>query len=406
MTYRYPSESISICESFSLSKAHTKPLTKLTAPSVVQLVETIHRQIAPVKEICASSEEISRLFSVRYTEYRTIVSALDRCFIAGDYIVYDDRLLEESISAARAIIINAKQKLLKDNYQPYVHGQLKKRENLNVNILAGRYLYTHNHFSNNYFHWHIQTIGGIWLAKKELAEQHRILFPNNLAKWQLDSLQLYGVRDEEVLWYDPEENVLVDEIIYPSMSWLYNHGGVYGMPVDFLKSFRTKSIACSANEGDGQYPQERLYLSRFRQRRNLVNEEEVCQALKALDFKIIQPETLNFYQQVELFSKAKVVVSAPGAALTNLLYMKEGGCVIELMSNDFFAANPRLMTKWSEFARALDLHSFVYVDGSRSSEKFNSIGAGGVRSIDSWRVDIDSLVKFVSRVAKQNCCGL
>ena len=43
---------------------------------------------------------------------------------------------------------------------------------------------------------------------------------------------------------------------------------------------------------------------------------------------------MNIGQQVELFSKAKVVVSATGAALANLMFAQEGTHVLEISTQE------------------------------------------------------------------------
>ncbi|MDF0729868.1 glycosyltransferase family 61 protein [Pseudomonas entomophila] len=65
-----------------------------------------------------------------------------------------------------------------------------------------------------------------------------------------------------------------------------------------------------------------LYIRRNSGYRNVVNAQEVEDALVRLGFEVIEPEKLSFAQQVHTFSAAKVVVGATGAAFANLIFCK------------------------------------------------------------------------------------
>lgn len=66
--------------------------------------------------------------------------------------------------------------------------------------------------------------------------------------------------------------------------------------------------------------------------RIIINEDEVINYLLTLGFQIVDSEMLSFKDQINLFSKAKVVISAHGAGLSNLVWCHLGTKVLELMS--------------------------------------------------------------------------
>lgn len=85
----------------------------------------------------------------------------------------------------------------------------------------------------------------------------------------------------------------------------------------------------------------RLYVSRGEEpRRRLLNEDVVLGLLGDLGFTVVRADTVGFREQVELFSRADVVVGNMGAALTNLVFSPEGVRVValatEAMSHDYF----------------------------------------------------------------------
>ena len=76
---------------------------------------------------------------------------------------------------------------------------------------------------------------------------------------------------------------------------------------------------------------EKIYISRrHAAKRRIVNEDEVNEVLSAFGFQTIYAEELSFAQQVQICSRARCIVSNHGAGLTNMLFMPQGGSVLEL----------------------------------------------------------------------------
>jgi hypothetical protein len=64
--------------------------------------------------------------------------------------------------------------------------------------------------------------------------------------------------------------------------------------------------------------------------RNLKNAPEVHQVLSNLGFEIVYPNRMNLKEQIELYSRTKVLVAETGAALVNTLFLPENSLVVEL----------------------------------------------------------------------------
>jgi capsular polysaccharide biosynthesis protein len=81
----------------------------------------------------------------------------------------------------------------------------------------------------------------------------------------------------------------------------------------------------------------RLYLTRGDRpnTRRYVNEGTLWPALEKLGFYRLDPGTLSVQEQINYFSRAEVIVSPHGAALTNLVFARPDVRVLELFANDY-----------------------------------------------------------------------
>jgi capsular polysaccharide biosynthesis protein len=80
---------------------------------------------------------------------------------------------------------------------------------------------------------------------------------------------------------------------------------------------------------------DRLFLSRSdAAHRFLVNEEELFSALSVHGFRRIVPGRMTVREQIEAFSRARMIVAPHGAALTNIIFCPPGLQLIEISSSN------------------------------------------------------------------------
>lgn len=77
----------------------------------------------------------------------------------------------------------------------------------------------------------------------------------------------------------------------------------------------------------------KIFIKRNSVYRNISNSEEVERMLVSQGFVVVEPEKLNFVEQVVVFSNAEVVVGATGAAFANLIFCKPETKIIILISD-------------------------------------------------------------------------
>jgi len=108
----------------------------------------------------------------------------------------------------------------------------------------------------------------------------------------------------------------------------------------------------------------RIYISRQRTRRRIVNGDEVGRVLKAFGFEEICTEEMDFAAQVRLFSGAEAIFGAHGAGTMNVLFAPPGSALIE-------AFNPRVWDHAAHRVASLCDVRHYHLFGENASREFD-----------------------------------
>jgi len=122
---------------------------------------------------------------------------------------------------------------------------------------------------------------------------------------------------------------------------------------------------------------EKIYISRGDSRRKRIHgEAELIDLLKRKGFTILELAKLSLRDQIAAFANARVVVSAKGAGLTNLIYCAEGTRIVEL--------TPTVDPGFNHFQRLSEIigADHVYVKSTTADE------------VDHWGADRDAPARF------------
>ncbi|MCA1632165.1 MAG: glycosyltransferase family 61 protein [Acidobacteria bacterium] len=184
-------------------------------------------------------------------------------------------------------------------------------------------------WSAGYFHWLADALPRLYAARKA-AKDLVLLMPHRYRRLEFvqSSLKAFAVGGVEYI--GPGEVYFCRKLFMPSMNIVpsgnYNEEVVRGLR-EFLFGFY--------GEGAGSGGSERVYLSRGRApKRKVSNEAELLDTLREFDFRVVHFEDHPFEEQVWIAARARVLVSSHGAGLTNMLFMKPGGRVLELRRRD------------------------------------------------------------------------
>lgn len=190
--------------------------------------------------------------------------------------------------------------------------------------LEGRALWITDEWGGGYFHWLADSLTRLYTIREE-ARGMTLLLPHLHASlgFVLPSLAPFGLRD--VRFIAPDETLLCERLVVPmhtAPSGHYDEEILCGVRRLLLEAYGAPP---GTSEG------ERLYISRGRAlKRRIANEDEVVAVVRGFGFRVVYAEDHTFEEQVEMASRARFFVSNHGAGLTNMLFVREGGRVLEL----------------------------------------------------------------------------
>jgi capsular polysaccharide biosynthesis protein len=179
-------------------------------------------------------------------------------------------------------------------------------------------------WSCGYFHWLADVLPRL-LAIKERLPTLALLLPRQYRRLNFvaPSLAPFGVREVEFIGAD--EVLLCARLIVPT------HTAPSGQYNEALIREVRRILVERYGDASDSVEGECVYISRGNApKRRIANEEEIIGVLRAADFRIVRAEDYTFEQQVALFAQTRYLVSNHGAGLTNMLFMRSGGSLLEL----------------------------------------------------------------------------
>lgn len=188
-----------------------------------------------------------------------------------------------------------------------------------------RFIVITDEWTTNYYHWHLIALHRLLVLKENNLIEGSILFlPIKYKKISFvwDSLEKFGIKKDQIFYLRRKSNIKVKEVYL--VDCYQNH------PESFFKIkaiLNNSSILNSSNLNLG----ERIYISRTKSPiRNIINEAEFTEVISKYGFKKVLMENYSYADQVAISQNAKYIIGPHGAGLTNILFMKNGGSLLEL----------------------------------------------------------------------------
>ena len=187
-----------------------------------------------------------------------------------------------------------------------------------ITNLRGTYSTIQNVYWDYWWHWLVDCLPRLLLLEEACPGRRVILLvPENLAGAFEESLGCLCPPNFEIRRLPPNAWVKVDRLILPTYVSGRGNGHI---PAKYCQSIRRKVFA-KLGLAQSNNPVDHIYVSRAHARyRRILNEGDLMGLLRRYGFKSVAPERLTFGEQVALFHRAAVVVSAYGSNWTNILF--------------------------------------------------------------------------------------
>jgi len=223
-----------------------------------------------------------------------------------------------------------------------------------------------------YFHWLTDSLPRL-LASKRNEEQYPVLLPEYYKQnsFVSESLNLLG---EQVIYYDTSIPLRVKKLLITSHT---ANTGNYNILL--INELREKFLINCKTLGE-----RKIFISRLKaQKRKIMNEPEVITLLESFGYEIHYFEDYSFEKQIEIVSQTKQMIGLHGAGLTNILFMREGGKVLELRNQNDGNNN-------CYFSLASDLNLKYYYQLNQC-DTIDTHTADFIVDIDMLRKNIESM---------------
>jgi hypothetical protein len=163
-------------------------------------------------------------------------------------------------------------------------------------------------------HYVLESINRLYYLKN--INEYKIIVHENLPDYLFKILLILGIKKKQILKKNLNESWEIKELLFPIIPWFE----ISKDEVNFLGSL-PKLI----NKNSTKVSYDKIYISRAdaRDNRNLINEKEIENYLKSKGFKILLASKLNINNKIQIFSKAKIIITPLGSAIHNFLFCKK-----------------------------------------------------------------------------------
>lgn len=231
-----------------------------------------------------------------------------------------------------------------------------------------------DNWSLGYFHWLTDALPRLLASNRE-EKHYPVILPERYKQisYITESLNLL---EAQIIYYNEQIPLRVKELLITSHTadtGNYNH--------ILINELRNKLRNKFTIAGD---PNRKVFVSRLKAAyRKITNEHEVIDLLKSFNYEIHYFEYYAFSKQVEIMSQAKHLIGLHGAGLTNMLFMKEGGKILELRN-----LNDSHNNCYFSLASELNLHYYYQLNEGNNNDTH----------IVDITVDIEKLRKNIEKM--------
>jgi GT2 family glycosyltransferase/capsular polysaccharide biosynthesis protein len=201
----------------------------------------------------------------------------------------------------------------------------------------GSYLMLWGLRSNNFWHWMIESLSKVVMARAGGFNGYYIVPPDYKKDGFIrESLELIGIPTEKICVYDGQPWRLECLYLPQHLNGNYQLGN-FPVIIDRLRQMFTQ--VCPKNP----YAIERIYIARGNPglSRRIVNETQLMEVLFQYGFHRITMESLSLRNQISIAAGANFLVAPHGAGMVHSLFMPHRSNIIELFPTSY--VNPCML---------------------------------------------------------------
>ena len=263
--------------------------------------------------------------NIRYLIYRIKNGRIFNDFVENVAIISGNKIVNKvSYQQVNGELKDANHNSVLYKGTPY----LKKKINGNVLTLTQG---ASGH--KNYFHWLYDILPKINICFKNYnSKEIDYFYLSNLEKYQKSTLQILDYDNIKIIDSNKNRHIQANEVICSEHPW-YKKGFIL-KEAKKLPEWVVKWINDSfINHGKQFNCNEKIFIDRSESAFShcqFVNNKEIINFLENEGFTSYKVGQLSFQEQVYLFSNAKVIIGAQGAAFANLAFCKKNTKILEI----------------------------------------------------------------------------
>lgn len=252
--------------------------------------------------------------------------------------------------------------------------------------LEGDIYYLEMMFSGNYAHWFLDELPRLVSALPHLPPDTKFIVSDPLQDFKLHSLSALGITQDRLIpvkgYFETHCERLWFTTPLGSCEWATTAPDIFDQIRQALLQVYGDMV--------GPTP-EKIFISRSgAASRRLINEDELLPLIESFGFSVVRTENLSLAQQVRTFSKAKVVLAAHGAGITNMLFSPPPALLMELQDAMFA---PR---RWYWKVPSILRHNYSTLTGPVTRSRYEGD--------TDFTIHPDSLKKYLeSSLSAQDC---
>ena len=182
-----------------------------------------------------------------------------------------------------------------------------------------------------YYHWMLDILPKLGLLKSagiDLNSIDHILVREVNDSFQNETLKHLGISRSKIIETKDAPFFQCERLLHVILD-----NGINMKMNQFIPNWLNDSFPNSESESE----RIKLYVSRpSNVRRGIKNEDELIPIFKEFGYTIRTMEGMSVIEQAELFSRADVIASPHGGALTNMVFAKSGAKVLELFGRHVY----------------------------------------------------------------------